>query len=69
MIEQAGKMQAEFLSIKEVAAIFAVHETTIRRAIKRGHLLAIRVGTSKKSPYRISKHAIEQIHVLSMLKK
>lgn len=53
---------AEFLSIKEVAAIFAVNQMTIRRAIKKGHLIAIRIGNSPKSPYRISKKSIEAIH-------
>jgi len=58
-------MEAEFYSIKEVAAIFACHEMTIRRAIKKGHLVAIRLGNNKKSPYRISKLQIEQIHLKS----
>lgn len=56
-------MEQEFLSIKEVAVIFGVHHTTIRRAIKKGFLIALRVGDAKKSPYRISRKAIEQIHV------
>ena len=52
----------EFLSIKEVAAIFAVHEVTIRRALKKGFLVAIRIGNGKRSPYRISRKSIEEIH-------
>lgn len=55
-------MDQEFLSIKEVAVIFAVNESTIRRAIKRGWLVAIKIGEGKKSPYRISKKCIEAIH-------
>ena len=55
-------MESEFYSIKETAVIFNVHITTIRRAIKKGHLIAIRMGTGKKSPYRISKKQIEAIH-------
>lgn len=55
-------MDAEFYSIKETARIFSVHESTIRRAIKKGYLIAIRVGNGKKSPYRISKRMIESIH-------
>jgi excisionase family DNA binding protein len=55
-------MGQEFLSIKELASIFAVNEVTIRRAIKRGWIAAIRVGDGKRSPYRISKKTIDKIH-------
>lgn len=55
-------MDQEFYSIKEVAAVFAVHQITIRRAIKKGYLIAIRIGGGKRSPYRISKREIEMIH-------
>lgn len=55
-------MQSEFLSIKETAVIFGVHESTIRRAIKRGFLSVIRIGNGPKSPYRISKKSIDAIH-------
>ena len=56
-------MDSEFLSIKEAAIIFSVHESTIRRALKRGYLGAIRIGDSPKSPYRISKKSIDAIHI------
>jgi hypothetical protein len=56
-------MQPEFLSIKETAVIFAVHENTIRKAIRMGFIVAIRIGNCKKSPYRISKKTIEKIHI------
>jgi len=55
-------MDSEFLSIKETAIVFGVHQNTIRRAVKRGFLVAIRIGNGKKSPYRISKKEIEAIH-------
>ena len=55
-------MDSEFLSIKETATVFGVHENTIRRAVKKGFLVAIRIGGGKKSPYRISKKEIEAIH-------
>ncbi len=55
-------MQPEFLTIKEVAVIFSVHPHTIRRAIKEGFLIAIRIGKGDKSPYRISRKSIEAIH-------
>ena len=56
-------MDQEFYSIKEVAVIFAVHENTIRKAIRMGFIAAIRIGNCKKSPYRISKKTIDKIHI------
>ena len=56
------KLEPEFLSIKQVAVIFSVNEITIRRAIKKGFLIAIRIGEGKKSPYRISRKSIDAIH-------
>lgn len=55
-------MDREFYSIKEIAYIFSVSQLTIRRAIKKGFIAAIRIGEGKKSPYRISKKTIETIH-------
>ncbi len=55
-------MESEFYSIKETAVIFNVHVSTIRRAVRKGHLIAIRMGLGPKSPYRISKKQIEAIH-------
>ncbi len=52
----------EFLTIKESAVIFSVHPITIRRAIKKGFLIAIRIGNGPRSPYRISRKSIEAIH-------
>lgn len=56
-------MEREFLSIKEVAVIFSCHENTIRRAIKLGYLVGIRVGNGSKSPYRISRRCLDEIHI------
>lgn len=55
-------MEAEFLSIKEVATILKCHPQTIRRALKKNLLPFIRIGTLPKSPYRISKNVIQAIH-------
>lgn len=52
----------EFLTIKEVAVIFAVHHSTIRRAIKKGFIIAIRIGDGKRSPYRVSRKSLDAIH-------
>lgn len=55
-------IEPEFLTIKETATFFSVHVNTIRRAIKMGYLVAIRIGNGPKSPYRISKKSLEAIH-------
>lgn len=55
-------MASEFVSIKELAVIFAVHEVTIRRAIAKGFIEAVRIGDGKRSPYRISRKSIDAIH-------
>lgn len=55
-------MASEFISIKELAVIFSVHEVTIRRAIKKGFIEAVRIGDGKRSPYRISRKSIDAIH-------
>ena len=55
-------IHSEFLTIKETAVIFSVHPITIRRAISKGFLIAIRIGAGPRSPYRISRKSIEKIH-------
>jgi len=55
-------IHSEFLTIKETAVIFSVHPITIRRAIKKKFLIAIRIGNGARSPYRISRKSIEAIH-------
>ncbi len=56
-------MIQEFYSIKEVAIILGVHESTVRRAVKRKILPFMRIGIGHKSPYRISKKIFEQMHI------
>ncbi len=55
-------MEKEFYSIIETSIIFGVHQNTIRNAVKKGFLIAIRIGNGKKSPYRISRKEIDAIH-------
>lgn len=55
-------MSQEFFSIKELAVHFGCHHTTIRRAISKGFIIALRLGDGKRSPYRISMRSIDAIH-------
>ena len=49
----------KMVSIKEAADMLNVSETTIRRMIRRGDIVAIKVGTKgKTSPWRISQQVI-----------
>lgn len=58
--------QCDFLSIKEFAAKVGVHPMTIRRAIKRGRITAIKIGGNKYSCYRIAKSEIERIALFDL---
>lgn len=62
MFHSAGKQMEEFFTVKEVAGMLKVHPNTIYRAIMKGYILAIRVGDKRRSPYRISKLIIENMH-------
>ena len=57
---------SEFLSIKEFAFKVGVHANTIRRAIKSGRICAFKVGSGKKSSYRIAKSEINRIALFDM---
>jgi excisionase family DNA binding protein len=65
-------MEKEFLTIKEAAEVFNVHQNTIYAWIKKGFIVSIRIGDKKKSPYRLSRRAVEQVHkaiLIEMSKK
>lgn len=42
-----------YYSIKEFADLLRVHHNTIRKAIHKGRINALRIGPSNKSSYRI----------------
>jgi excisionase family DNA binding protein len=50
----------EFLTKKEVATYFRVHEKTIERWLKEGSLKGYKLGTGNTSLWRISKSEIEK---------
>jgi excisionase family DNA binding protein len=52
-------MKTSDLSIKELAAFIGVNTDTIRRAIRKGELPAIRVGTAYRFDLRLVRHQME----------
>ena len=55
-------MEKEFLSVVEISKIFSIHKNTVYEWIRKGFIVSIRIGNKPKSPYRISRKAIEEIH-------
>lgn len=55
--------ECDFLTIKEFAFELGVHHVTIRRAIARGRINAIRVGGIKKSIYRIPRSELQRLAI------
>ena len=58
--------EENFLSIDGFAKKINVHPNTVRRAIKRGKLQAINVGTAKKALYRIPYSEIHRIALFDL---
>lgn len=56
----------EFLSIKEFANKAKAHPNTIRRAIKKGRIAAINIGTGKRKTYRIAESETNRIALLDL---
>lgn len=55
-----------YYSIKEFSVKLNVHENTIRRAIKSGRIVAFRVGSGKKSIFRIAHSELGRIALFDM---
>lgn len=54
-------MNKDFLSIQEFAAMLGVHSNTIRRSIKSGRIDALKVGSGKRSVYRIARTEVNRM--------
>jgi excisionase family DNA binding protein len=55
-----------FYSIKEFAQKLGVHSNTIRRAIKSGRINAFRVGSGKRSIFRIPESEINRVALIDL---
>lgn len=54
-------MSKDFLSINEFAKMLGVHANTIRRAIKNGRIDALKVGSGKRSVFRIARTEVNRM--------
>ncbi len=55
------ELNEEFLTVKEYAKLLGIHPNTVRRSIKTGRLSAFKVGSGKRSNYRISRSEINRM--------
>lgn len=60
------KIETDFFTIKEFACKIGVHQNTVRRAIKSGRICAFKIGSGKRSAYRIAKAEINRIALFDM---
>lgn len=55
-----------FLTIMEFAEELKVHPNTVRRAIKKGRIGAIKTGNGKRSFYRIPRSEFQRMAMVDM---
>ena len=58
----------EFLSVKEFAKLLRIHPNTVRRAIKTGRINALRVGSGKRSDFRIARSEVNRMSMIDLEK-
>lgn len=61
-------IENEFLSVKEYAALLNVHPNTVRRSLKSGRISGFKVGSGKRSDYRIPKSEINRMALADLEK-
>lgn len=58
--------EKEFFSIDEFAKLLGLHHQTIRTSIKKGRIIAFRIGFGKKAALRIARSEINRIAELDL---
>jgi excisionase family DNA binding protein len=56
----------EYFTVEEFAAKIKMHPNTVRRAIKKGKIYAMRPSTGIKSPYRVPESELERLQLQSI---
>ena len=56
----------EFLTIEEFSILLRVHPQTVRRAIKKGRIHALRIGIGVRSSFRIPRSEIQRIALFDL---
>ena len=67
-MKEAKELDENFFSVEEFAKKLSVHPNTIRRAIKRGKIQAIDLGTSLRPLYRIPSSEVNRMAIFDMRK-
>ena len=55
-----------FLTVEEFAKCIKMHPGSVRRAIKKGKIFAMRPSLGVKAPYRIAESELERLQLQSM---
>lgn len=58
-------MDNEYLTVDEFAALLRLDRRTVTNAIREGRISAIRMGESSKSRFRIPRHQIDKLMLLT----
>lgn len=61
-----NSIENDFLSVKEFASKLGVHANTIRRSIKNGRISAFKIGSGKRSSYRIAKTEVNRMALFDL---
>ena len=60
-----GNMDNEYFTVKEFASLLRLDRRTITNAIREGRIAAIRMGDGIKAHFRIPRHQIDRLTLLT----
>lgn len=59
-------MEDEYLSAKEFASRVKMHYNSIIRSIRKGRIIAVKLGSGKKAAYRIPLSEVNRLGVVDL---
>jgi excisionase family DNA binding protein len=65
-MKHENELYPDFYSVSDFAKKLRVHPNTIRRAIRRHKITAVRFGTEKRPIYRIPHSEVERILIIDL---